>query len=196
MSDYHKRWREERKAKGLCLFCNNKSGPRSKVFCEECRKKQNEKQKRRQKAGMCRCCDKKVGPTSIVFCEGCLKKSRKYHRSLGNKTAKRFAGIKHRAKTNKIDFLLTLQEFCEWFDNTEKVCCYCGVSEEHLNKLGRKKSMLTVDRKNNTRGYEQNNICLACFRCNNMKSNFFTEAEWKEIADKYIKPRLEEYHRP
>jgi hypothetical protein len=27
-----------------------------------------------------------------------------------------------------------------------------------------------------------------------MKSNFFTETEWIEICDKYVKPRLDEYH--
>jgi hypothetical protein len=27
-----------------------------------------------------------------------------------------------------------------------------------------------------------------------MKSNFFSASEWSEIAVKYIKPRIDEYH--
>jgi hypothetical protein len=53
---------------------------------------------------------------------------------------------------------------------------------------------ITVDRMDNNRGYEANNMCLACFKCNNMKRAFFSYDEWQYIAKTFIVPRLGEYH--
>lgn len=75
-------------------------------------------------------------------------------------------------------------------------CCYCGIPEELLvSHQDKKKRMLTIDRKDSNRGYCLDNICLACFRCNNSKSDFFTHKEWEIVANQFIKPRFGEYHR-
>ena len=54
----------------------------------------------------------------------------------------------------------------------------------------RSKAMgFSIERKENNKGYTKNNIALACFHCNTIKSNFFTAAEMKEIAMKYVNPK-------
>lgn len=55
--------------------------------------------------------------------------------------------------------------------------------------------MLSIDRKDNKLGYQLKNISLACLRCNNIKSDFFSEEEWTYVASKFIKPRIMEYHK-
>jgi len=112
----------------------------------------------------------------------------------GDPVKRRFMSIKSRSKQYGLEFDLSKSSFTEWYNSQNKHCHYCGISAEELKLTGRKKNMLTIDRKNNTIGYRLDNICLACFRCNNMKSNFFTEQEWVEICDKYVKPRLDDYH--
>ena len=49
------------------------------------------------------------------------------------------------------------------------------------------------DHKDNKKGYTIDNICFACAICNYHKGDFFTYSEFKEIAKKYIKPKMKEY---
>lgn len=41
--------------------------------------------------------------------------------------------------------------------------------------------------------YESGNLCLACYLCNRIKSNIFTEKEMLEISKKYIVGRERGY---
>lgn len=191
--EYAKKWRAERKAKGLCRYCDKKVGPVSRILCEECRKKTNQRRIEKKEAGLCRRCNEPVNEKSTIHCDKCLPIFQAYRKKY-DKIHLRFFAIRNRAKKHGIAFLIDLETFVQWHSESPKLCHYCGVSENELGRTGRKKNMLTVDRKNNRIGYELSNLCLACFRCNNMKSNFFTEEEWKEVADKFIKPRLGEYH--
>lgn len=50
------------------------------------------------------------------------------------------------------------------------------------------KNRLTIDRKNNNGNYCIDNIVLACYRCNTIKGDFFTEQEMLKIG-KIIKER-------
>lgn len=63
-------------------------------------------------------------------------------------------------------------------------------TEAYLGRLY-KKCGISIDRKNNNQDYQLPNMCLACKLCNRLKSDFFTEKEFKEIAIKYIKPKYE-----
>jgi len=102
----------------------------------------------------------------------------------------RYNGRRRKALT------ISKEEFINWFDSAPKVCCYCGIPEERLaGNPDKKKRKLTVDRKDSSGDYSLGNLCLACFRCNNSKSDFFTHEEWKQIAEKFVQPRLDEYHR-
>jgi hypothetical protein len=102
--------------------------------------------------------------------------------------------LKACAKRRKIEFSMTKKEFEEWIASMPLACTYCGVSVDQLASSRCSKRSITVDRMDNGVGYKIDNICLACHRCNNSKSNFFTFEQWKKIADECIKPRLKEYH--
>jgi len=99
--------------------------------------------------------------------------------------------MKNRASKSNLPFSLTKKEFYEWFRNQQPKCFYCDL--EDLNskiilKI-RKTKKFTIDRMDNDLDYTLNNICFACPLCNLLKSNFFSKQEWKEIAQKYIKPK-------
>lgn len=161
-----KEWCLKRKADGRCGRCNGFICEQSTYLCEMCLLKCRERN--RLNAHKYKWCDrKKPDPLKV-----------------------RFTSMKQRAKRGKLAFLLSQEEFITWFNSQEKCCCYCGATEQMMSKSGRKKVSLTVDRKDNGTGYQIDNICLACHRCNKEKSDFFTEAQWMDIATKFIRPRL------
>lgn len=97
---------------------------------------------------------------------------------------KAFHGIKSRK--NPCSF--TLDQFADWWFNTPDFCIYC---RRHLEILSESAwDSLSIDRKDNARHYDLDNIAKACLRCNAAKSSFFTFEQFKEIAAKYftIKP--------
>lgn len=196
-------WRQSQKEKGLCVICSESVCNSSKIYCAECKDKQRNRQDLRKHQGICRNCDQKVGPSSVVYCEECVQRVRETARIAASNRPKRkptsttrgkYSAIKSKAKSRGIAFDIDCEWFLTWYKTEDKKCNYCGVKEDLLLSANRSKSCLTIDRKNNLIGYTKENICLACFRCNNMKSNFFTAEEWEEIANKYIKPRIIEYH--
>jgi len=66
-------------------------------------------------------------------------------------------------------------------------CHYCGIKEGDFIRLwgkfykdrGRR---LEIDRKDNNKGYTEENCILACAICNNAKSNKFTCKEFKKVG--------------
>ena len=99
---------------------------------------------------------------------------------------------KHLIRHHKqVDF--TMEEFIKWYSSQRKICYYCDLSEENINlfdwKTNGRVKRLTLDRRNNNRGYELNNLVLACYLCNAVKNNVFTEQEMLEIGERYIKPK-------
>ena len=147
----------------------------------------------RKVLGLCRSCNEKLAPTSKVFCPKHLKEHSAYAK-LKKFPSSRFRALKNNASRRNISVDFLRKEFDTWMTTEPCLCRYCGITENELKEISHKKKTMTIDRKNNMVGYTIDNICWACHRCNNSKSNFFTEAEWLEIAEKYIKPRLKEYH--
>lgn len=89
---------------------------------------------------------------------------------------------------------LTTEEFKVWFANCyDGTCSYCGVTLEQyrsstfLKKIRPHIKNFGIDRKDTTRGYELDNIAVACNFCNSVKGFFFSHEEFKEIAKKYIR---------
>ena len=89
---------------------------------------------------------------------------------------------------------LTNKEFKVWFANCyDGTCSYCGVTLEQyrsstfLKKIRPHIKNFGIDRKDTTRGYELDNIAVACNFCNSVKGSFFSHDEFKEIAKKYIR---------
>jgi hypothetical protein len=87
--------------------------------------------------------------------------------------------LKYRAKQKGFENIIESQDFEDWWNKQKPECIYC-----HLNV--RNKRSLQVDRKDNRIGYSEENIVLACFRCNRVKSDVFTFEQMLEIAGKYF----------
>jgi len=88
--------------------------------------------------------------------------------------------------------------FLEWYLKIEKKCCYCGIKEEELNKYFNKNNLQYLNSKRE-RGtsleieriitepqdknvYSECNSSLACYICNNAKSDFISPVDFKPIA--------------
>ena len=112
-------------------------------------------------------------------------KSKQKHKEYYQSIDGIYTHLRSGAKARKIEFSITQEEFITWYNNQEKKCYYCGIDENKLNKyrlFAMHYTRLTIDRKNNNKGYNLNNIVLACGRCNSIKSDFFTEQEMLKIG--------------
>lgn len=104
-------------------------------------------------------------------------------------------------KSNFLDFL----EFKNWYDNSEKVCHYCGLTEQECQRIARTKlksnrfpkdgkhgrgtsrgMWLEIDRYQPKGKYETTNIVLACYFCNNDKSDIFSGDQYKSFMKNRI----------
>ncbi len=97
--------------------------------------------------------------------------------------------------------VLGRRKFYEWYRDQEKVCCYCGSKEEHLKALFDKESgilstkrtrgaSLELERIDSTSNeYSQENCTLACYFCNNHKSDIISAEDHKT----YFAPAIGKY---
>jgi hypothetical protein len=170
-----------------------------KYICKYCKKEFNDDEDTRHPNRVY--CSKRCNALDNI-----AGKSGKNHpRWKGGKEAKnkRFRmsakGIYNDLKKNSVkrnrEFPLERNEFIEWFDSKPKKCFYCGISEKFVagkykTSSGHKINRLTIDRIDNSKPYSIKNIVWACYRCNSIKSNFFTADEMKELAEKFIKPKM------
>lgn len=80
MSEYAKKWREQRRIDGLCVNCDNQSQI-EKIRCLQCSQVQNEKTKERRdakkKQGRCKCCEEKSLLGKVV-CQKHLDEHKKW----------------------------------------------------------------------------------------------------------------------
>lgn len=77
-------------------------------------------------------------------------------------------------------FSITEEVFTKWYEKQIKKCVYCNRTAEESKDFTYRR--LSIDRKDNNKGYELNNLVLACYRCNVIKSNIFTYDEMLEIG--------------
>jgi hypothetical protein len=115
------------------------------------------------------------------------RKINKKQIKLIQKTAKRiYCILRCNAKNRGIKFNLNKEDFIQWYNSQEQKCHYCGRTLKEIqkdkNECKNHQGRLTIDRKDNYKGYKIDNICLACYRCNTTKSNYFTEQEMLKIA--------------
>lgn len=91
---------------------------------------------------------------------------------------------------------LSFEDFKQWFSTSEfeKGCHYCGTTNAqsealyyqrpHATRGGKRGKRLELDRKEPLLPYDNlDNLVWCCYWCNNAKSNFFTAAEFKPIAE-------------
>ena len=100
--------------------------------------------------------------------------------------------IKRNAHLRNIPLTISVDDFIKWWNKQKQICTYCHIPIERLKITNIKKKLsrrLSIDRINNNKGYEKDNLVLACLQCNFIKSNLFTFDEMKKIGQKYIKPK-------
>lgn len=121
------------------------------------------------------------------------EKWKKYLKDTQTKPEMIFARKKANAKKEVIYFNIIRSEFILWYNSQKIQCHYCGLKPQDFittqDKHLAKKVNLGLDRINNERGYELDNIVLCCNRCNSIKGEFFTYNEMKIIGHKFVRGR-------
>jgi len=88
-----------------------------------------------------------------------------------------YTNLRANAKRRGILFNVTQEEFDNLTHNEER-CCYCGITQKELDKLNTswsyKFNHMTIDRKDNTKGYNIDNMAVCCHKCNLIKGNEFS----------------------
>jgi 5-methylcytosine-specific restriction endonuclease McrA len=92
---------------------------------------------------------------------------------------------------------INVEVFQRWHESKNGCCDYCGLSSKESLVLfqkfpastrgGRRGKRLELDRINpkiKNYGEDINNLALACYWCNNAKTNYFTFEEFKIIGEK------------
>jgi hypothetical protein len=95
-----------------------------------------------------------------------------------------FAHIKGGANHRKILFDINKEDFVEWYNNQTKKCIYCDRIEiEAIKDRNGNYKRLSIDRKDNNKGYTLDNIVLCCHRCNTIKSKTFTYEQMIRVGN-------------
>jgi 5-methylcytosine-specific restriction endonuclease McrA len=116
------------------------------------------------------------------YCKAC---SSKYMSNYSRNTTKgRYHRLKYKAKSDGIEFNLSVQDIENLYNQTH--CHYCGI--ELTQSVGHKHLLTdkTIDRKDNSAGYIKGNVVAACRRCNLMKGDWLTPEQTLEIAKLYL----------
>lgn len=102
----------------------------------------------------------------------------------------KYSQLKQRSKAKGLELLWTREDFISWYKEVPKRCYYCGCTLDEIQrfweinnskrKMTRGKS-LEIDRLKDE-SYSKNNCVLACYWCNNAKSDVFTPDEFKSIG--------------
>lgn len=99
-------------------------------------------------------------------------------------------------KKNFEDILFPEIIFNEIYYHNEdnKICSYCGISENIIKDLIIAENIFTkslwnrgrtmeIDRKDPTKGYTKDNIALSCYWCNNAKTDEFCGVEFENLRN-------------
>jgi hypothetical protein len=122
--------------------------------------------------------------------------------------------LRQGAENRNITFNLTTESLEHWWHSQPDVCYYCGITVDEYLKLrdfiiaytgdnfeiskykrfyrSPKHQLIrwmTIDRVDNSIGYETSNMVKSCWICNSLKGDFFDGAQMKTIAP-HIMSRL------
>ena len=90
-------------------------------------------------------------------------------------------------------------KFRDWYIKQPQKCCYCGITEPEIEELITEGELTTkrlatrgwhleIERKAPNEKYDNfSNLALACYWCNNAKTDTFTEEEFKQVGNIFAK---------
>lgn len=179
----------------------------TKEYRKEYQKKYQEKIKKEPEKKTCPICEKVFIANANRKCcsQECTKKNKKISEKRYEKKAREkdstFAigdNIKDSARNRNIAHPHKPLEYRDWYREQKKLCCYCGNTNgtivKYLYKIGEKITVqhnrLHIERMDSSKGYVFNNMTLACSICNTHKSDIISYEDFKEIAQKYIAPKI------
>lgn len=101
--------------------------------------------------------------------------------------------VKSRWNEDRKKGFLTIKNFYNWYIKQDKFCCYCGIPETLLNdyfskpnlskrKRGKKFEIERILTDKDKNVYSEKNCSLACYVCNNAKSDLIYYKDFKHIA--------------
>jgi hypothetical protein len=112
-----------------------------------------------------------------------LKRAREYMRKHNLSPKRIFEIVKYNAEKRKIPININEYEFTTWWNNSSNNCYYCKRELQAADEFfGKRTGRLSVDRIENQKGYELDNIVKACWLCNRIKADIFTKDEMLEIG--------------
>jgi hypothetical protein len=108
-------------------------------------------------------------------CSSCASKKRPYEWA--------FSQVIYRNKEDRfVGSAMTYRELLELMKQDR--CSYCGTSITRLPHIVYDtKPALLLDRKDSNKGYIFDNCVTCCWRCNEMKSNYYSYEEFKAIME-------------
>jgi hypothetical protein len=98
-----------------------------------------------------------------------------YQKSWQSTLRGRFSAYRSRAKHNKMDFTLTMEQFVTL---TSSLCVYC-------KKISQGREYVGIDRVDSSQGYTEQNCVPCCDICNYMKSDLSQEEFFEHISSIY-----------
>lgn len=107
-------------------------------------------------------------------CYSCANKKRPYEWAFSKLRAR---NKNARFKGSHITYEETLRLMAQ------NKCEYCGINLDRKPHIENdKQNPLLIDRKNSSQGYICNNCVSACWKCNEMKRDFYSYEEFKAIV--------------
>jgi hypothetical protein len=106
---------------------------------------------------------------------------------------RRLKNLYYGRKANK-EITVPFDKLYAWYESQEQKCCYCGITEAEIarlidggllttKRLSKRGRHLEIERKDPNVCYDNfNNLSLACYWCNNAKTDTFTAEEFKSIG--------------
>lgn len=97
-----------------------------------------------------------------------------------------------KSKFKNVSTYESFWDFKKWHEETDKICCYCKITQEEINLLREKNLIetkrsrgfkLEIDRKLPNQEYDNiDNLVFSCYWCNNAKTDEFSYEEFLPIG--------------
>ena len=112
--------------------------------------------------------------------------------------------IKNKFSKERKEGFKNIINFYKWYKKQPQECCYCGTTQEELNKIFSNKKIeskkftetLHIERYDSNKLYSEDNCGLACSLCNNAKSDMISKDDFKthfkDAFKAYLKDKYSE----